>query len=371
MVETLFWFVLGLVALISGAEFVVRAASKLAGFFGVSRLVIGLTIVAFGTSAPELAISLKAGLADQTDLMMGNIVGSNITNILLIIGLTALVLPLKVNTNLIRFDVPVMIAISILLFFFALSGSITFVESAILAFLLVVYLVYLGFHGKNPSVPLDAEKEKSTPVLIFLYLVLGIAGLVLLINGAGWMVDSAIVLAQMAGVSELVIGLTIVALGTSLPEVVTSLVAAFKGERDIAVGSVVGSNILNILAVLGVSGLFIPEINVQQSLITFDLWIMLAVSFACLPIFFTGNRIARWEGVIFLGYYIAYMVYLFLSSAEHAALNAYNSVMLYFVIPITILTVVVIVGYEFKKRWRFRHFRGFGAASKDRKNGSK
>jgi cation:H+ antiporter len=368
LVETLIWFIAGLAALIAGAEFVVRSASKLAGFFGVSRLVIGLTIVAFGTSAPELAISLKAGLADQTDLMMGNIVGSNITNILLILGITALVLPLKVNTNLIRFDVPVMIAISILLFFFALSGSITFIESAILAFLLLIYLLYLGFQGKNPSVPVDAEKQKKTPMLIFMYLVLGVAGLILLINGAGWLVDSAIVLAQMAGVSELVIGLTIVALGTSLPEVVTSLVAAVKGERDIAVGSVVGSNILNILAVLGVSGLFIPEINVQQSLITFDLWIMLAVSFACLPIFFTGNRIARWEGFVFLGYYIAYLTYLFLSSAEHDALGTYNSVMLYFVIPITVMTVIVILAYEFKKRWRFRHFRGFGAAGEDQKD---
>lgn len=371
MAETIFWFIAGLAALIAGAEFVVRAASRLAGFFGVSRLVIGLTIVAFGTSAPELAISLKAGLAGQTDLMMGNIVGSNITNILLILGLTALVMPLKVHTSLIRFDVPVMIGITILLFFFALSGSITFVESAVLAFLLLIYLVYLGFQGKNPSVPSDAEKQKKTPLMIFLYLILGVSGLLLLINGAGWLVDSAIVIAGMAGVSELVIGLTIVALGTSLPEVVTSLVAAVKGERDIAVGSVIGSNILNILAVLGVSGLFIPEINVQPSLIRFDLWIMLAVSFACLPIFFTGNKIARWEGVVFLGYYIAYMVYLFLSSAQHDALDTYNTVMLYFVIPLTVMTVVVILAYEFKKRWRFRHFRGFGAAIRDEANGKK
>jgi cation:H+ antiporter len=365
VIETLFWFVIGLAALISGAELVVRAASKLAGFFGVSRLVIGLTIVAFGTSAPELAISLKAGLAGQTDLMMGNIVGSNITNILLILGITALVMPLKVNTSLIRFDVPVMIAITVLLYFFALSGSITFAESAVLAILLLVYLIYLGFNSKDVSVLANLERRRRTPALMILYLLLGVGGLLLLIYGAGWMVESAVILAEMAGVSELVIGLTIVALGTSLPEVVTSLVAAFKGERDIAVGSVIGSNILNILAVLGVSGLFIPEINVQQSLLNFDLWVMLAVSFACLPIFFTGNRIARWEGMIFLAYYIAYMIYLFLSSTEHDALDSYQSVMIAFVIPLTILTIIVILIYELKKRWRFRDFRGFGTGKRE------
>ncbi len=368
LLEPLIWFFIGLAALIGGAELIVRSASKLAGFFGIPRLIIGLTIVAFGTSAPELAISIQAGIDGNTDLMMGNIVGSNITNILLILGITAIFIPLKVHTNLIRIDVPVMIGISILLYIFAWSGAITFIECAILVTLLVFYMIFLARQSGSASVPADREKKKRTPAAVAIYTILCVVGFVLLVSGARWLVNSALVLAEMAGVSELVIGLTVVAFGTSLPEVVTVLVAALKKERDIAVGSVIGSNILNILAVLGIAGLFIPEsIPVKPALLRFDLLVMLAVSIACIPIFFTGHKISRWEGFLFLGYYTSYIFYLFLSSAEHEALEAFSTTMLLFVIPITAISILAVAIREWTVRLRFRKFRGFGWKEKKKK----
>jgi len=356
---TILWFFIGLTALITGAELVVRSASRLAGFFGISRLIIGLTVVAFGTSAPELAISIQAGIDGQTDLMLGNIIGSNITNILLILGLTAII-PLKVHANLIRIDVPVMIGITLLLYAFAWSGSITFWECMALTGLLILYMYFLLRQSGAVSTPSDRERKKRTPLSILIYILIGIAGFFLLVMGARWLVQSAVVLAELAGVSELVIGLSVVALGTSLPEVVTTLMAAIKKERDMAVGSVIGSNILNILAVLGVSGLFIPgDIPVQSALLRFDLLILIAVSVACIPIFFTGHKISRWEGIIFLGFYISYIFYLFLSSGEHAALEAFSSVMILFVIPLAVFTILFTAGREWKIRQRFK---GFGKA---------
>jgi len=357
---TILWFFIGLTALITGAELVVRSASRLAGFFGISRLIIGLTVVAFGTSAPELAISIQAGIDGQTDLMLGNIIGSNITNILLILGLTAIIIPLKVHANLIRIDVPVMIGITLLLYAFAWSGSITFWECMALTGLLILYMYFLLRQSGAVSTPSDRERKKRTPLSILIYILIGIAGFFLLVMGARWLVQSAVVLAELAGVSELVIGLSVVALGTSLPEVVTTLMAAIKKERDMAVGSVIGSNILNILAVLGVSGLFIPgDIPVQSALLRFDLLILIAVSVACIPIFFTGHKISRWEGIIFLGFYISYIFYLFLSSGEHAALEAFSSVMILFVIPLAVFTILFTAGREWKIRQRFK---GFGKA---------
>lgn len=357
MLITIVWFIVGLAGLIAGAELIVRAAARLASMMGIPRLIIGLTIVAFGTSAPELAISIKAGIDGNTDLMLGNIVGSNITNILLILGLTAMVVPLKVHANLIKIDVPVMIGITLLMVFFAWSGSITFWECLTLAILLVVYMIFLARQSGASSVPADRERKRRTPASVVIYSLLGVAGLFLLITGAQLLVNSAITIAEMVGISELVIGLTIVAFGTSLPEVTTTLVAAIKKERDIAVGSVIGSNILNILAVLGVSGLFIPDaIPVQPALLRFDLIILIAVSVACIPIFFTGHKISRWEGALFFGFYIAYITYLLLSSTEHAALAPFSTIMLVFVLPITGITVITVTVREWIVRQRFKGF---------------
>lgn len=365
MIEHIIWFIVGLVALIAGADFIVRGASRVAEYFNIPKLIIALTVVAFGTSAPELAVSIQAGIDGQTDLMLGNIIGSNISNILLILGLSALIIPLKVHANLIKIDVPVMIGITVLVYLFALSGQIYFWQCAVLSILLIVYLVFLARQsGKTTLKEKPSKRKKSVRQLVF-NIILGVVGLILLIYGAQWLIDSAIVFAEMAGVSELVIGLTVVAVGTSLPEISTALVAAVKNERDIAVGSVIGSNILNLLAVLGVSGLFIPgSIPVQDALLRFDLLILIAVSVACIPIFFTGHKISRWEGATFFGFYVAYFTFLFLASAEHDVLELFSNTMLLFVIPIVTLTITTVAIREWQKRQRFK---GFGKGKKSKK----
>ncbi|MEX0905373.1 MAG: calcium/sodium antiporter [Balneolaceae bacterium] len=361
MLSTIIWFIIGLISLVGGAELLVRSVSKLAVQFGISKLIIGLTVVAFGTSAPELAVSIQAGIDGQTDLMLGNIVGSNISNIFFILGIAAIIMPLKVNAKLIRVDVPLMIGVTILLFLFALNGSITFWECLVFVSLCGFYLMFLIRENSktdfsNEELPLKSSRN--------LNIVGSLAGLAFLLLGARWLVESAVVFAEIVGISQLIIGLTVVSFGTSLPEVATSVAAALKGERDIAVGSVIGSNISNILIVLGISGLFIPEgIPVQNVLLRFDLLILIAASVACIPIFFTGHKISRWEGGMFFFLYISYVTYLFLSAAEHAALEMFSGAMLFFVIPILTVTILTVSYREWKRRQRFK---GFGKTNEEK-----
>lgn len=250
-----------------------------------------------------------------------------------------------------RFDVPVMIAASLLTFIFSFDGRIGRFDGILLVAGGVVYTVALiGFsHRGNAAAQEEKAREhRSTNVLSveagLVRAVSILAGLGLLILGARWLVDGAVAAARILGVSELVIGLTIVAAGTSLPEVATSVVASLRGERDIAVGNVVGSNIFNILAVLGVSGILAPDgISVPSGAMGFDIPVMIAVSLACLPVFFTGHFVARWEGSLFLAYYGAYTIYLVLASAQHGSLPAFNAAMISFVIPLTLLTLVVTI----------------------------
>lgn len=313
---SLFFFIVGLVLLIAGAEALVRGASKLAVLVGISPLVIGLTIVAFGTSSPELAVSVIAGLSGNADISLGNVVGSNIFNILLILGISASIKPLVVSWQLIRFDVPVMIAVSMLVFIFGLDGRIRRVEGIIFFIGIVSYTFYLIYKSRR----LTKEHEnsphlqtviKNKPQMYLLNSVLILLGLVLLILGSRWLVNGAVVIAKALGVSELIIGLTIVAAGTSLPEVATSVVATIRGEIDIAVGNVVGSNIFNILAVLGLSSIVATDgIKVSPTALHFDIPVMIAVAIICLPVFLTRNLISRWEGVFLLGCYGVYLTYL-------------------------------------------------------------
>jgi cation:H+ antiporter len=246
--------IVGLVLLVVGADLLIKGAARLASNFGVPALVIGLTVVAFGTSAPELAVSVKAAFSGQAELAIANVVGSNIFNVLFILGLAALISPLIISHQLIRQDVPIMVGISIVAVLMTLDGSINKLEAAILALGLVGYTWFLFYQGKQKGVDVsDGEVEEmlnaNAPMWQNILLVVG--GLILLVMGARWLVQSAIELATAWGVNEAVIGLTIVAAGTSLPEVVTSVVATLRGQRDIAVGNVVGSNIFNILCVLG------------------------------------------------------------------------------------------------------------------------
>lgn len=347
MAITTLWFIIGLIALIWGAEILVRFSSKLALSLGVSKLVIGLTVVAFGTSAPELAVGIEAGLLNEPDILMGNVIGSNLTNTLLILGLASLIIPLQVHKNLIRFDLPVMITATGILILFSLNNIITFWECVLLFTCLIIYLFALvRFSGKSRITEGDLVEAGST----WINGILSVVGLIMLIAGARWMVESAIIFAQMAGVSELVIGLTIVAIGTSLPEIVTSILAAVRGEKDLAVGGIVGSNILNILSVIGISGLFISGIPVQESLLEVEYIILLAVSILCFPIFFTGRRIKRIEGAIFLISYILYLFYLYLDSITSSFLPGFIQWVLYGFVPIVILYVAVALIIEFKTK---------------------
>jgi cation:H+ antiporter len=345
---TFLWLVAGLVALIGGAELLVRGASRIASGLGISPLVVGLTVVAFGTSSPELAVSVGAALSGQGDIAVGNAVGSNIFNVLFILGLSALIAPLAVAHQLVRIDVPLMIGCSLLLFGLVQDGAIARWEGALLFAGIVAYtgfLVRQARRERNPEVLAEYAKAypASTAQRWLVNVALVVIGLALLVVGARALVDAAVAIARLLGVSELVIGLTVVAAGTSLPEVAASVVAAVKGERDIAVGNVVGSNIYNILAVLGAAALVSRDgLPVAPSLLSFDLPVMLAVALACLPIFFTGYRIARWEGAVFLAYYAAYTGYVVLKATEHDLLAPFSRVMLAFVLPITLLTLAVL-----------------------------
>lgn len=349
----------GLMILVIGAEVLVRGASRLAAALGISPLVIGLTIVAFGTSSPELAVSLQSALNGQPDLAIGNVVGSNILNVLLILGLSALITPLIVAQQLVRLDVPIMIGASLLLWVLALNGAISQVEGAALFVLMLAYIGFLLWQSRrehNAAVEAEYAQEYTShePKSVGRNLINGVlvvVGLALLVLGSRLFVQGASDLARTFGLSELVIGLTIVALGTSLPEVAASLMAAFKGERDIAVGNVVGSNIFNLLTVLALTALIAPGgVPVSPGALTLDIPFMVAVAVACLPIFLTGHTIARWEGAVFLGYYVAYTVYLLLDAANHPTVTQYFNFMLFFIVPLTVLTLMVSLGREVRRR---------------------
>lgn len=350
---TLLYFIGGLVGLVLGANLLVRGASRLALSLGISPLVVGLTIVAFGTSSPELAVSVGAVAGGQTDIAIGNVVGSNVLNVLLILGISALITPLVVHLQLIRQEVPIMIGAALLLVVFALDGQVRWYEAAMLTTAMVAYTVFLVWQSRRESREAqgdyDAEVQAAAPgawdAKLPAQIALIVIGLVLLVLGAEGLVRAAVVFAQQLGLSEVVIGLTVVALGTSMPEVATSLAAALKGERDLAVGNVVGSNTFNILGCLGISGLVAggAGLQVPPAVMAFDLWVMLAVSLACLPVFMTGREIARWEGAVFVGYYLAYVTYLILAAQDHAALGPFSVAMLSFVVPLTVITLVVVM----------------------------
>ena len=341
-------FILGLTTLVIGAEGLVRGASRLAMSWGVSPLVIGLTVVAFGTSAPEIAVSVGAAMNGNPDLAIGNVVGSNIANILLILGVSALIVPLTVSEQIIRQEIPVLIGVSALLVALAADGALSRGEAGLLLVLVVFYTGFLIVQARRGSAASQEAAEHELPgpsrwdASPFVQVLLVLGGLGLLVVGAHWLVNAATEVARAFGVSDLVIGLTVVAIGTSMPELATSIMAALRGERDIAVGNVVGSNLFNILGCLGAAGLVSSSgLPVPQPAIDVDLWVMLAVAFACLPVFLTGREIARWEGAVFLGYYVAYTAYLILHAGRSESLGSFNTAMLMFVIPLTVLTLAV------------------------------
>jgi cation:H+ antiporter len=327
-------FVLGITLLIVGADLLVRGAARLAAALGVSALVIGLTVVAYGTSAPEMAVSVGSALNGRSDIALGNVVGSNIVNVLVILGLSALITPLAVAQQLVRLDVPLMLAVSVATTLLAWDGWVSRADGGLLFAGALAYSALAVRLGRSESAVVEAEYRELEAALVgtprrSARAVAGdgariVSGLVLLLLGAHWLVDSASAVARSLGVSELVIGLTIVALGTSLPEVATSVVAAWRGERDIAVGNVVGSNIFNLLAVLGTTAVVSPVgVAVSPVALRVDLPVMIVVAAACLPVVASGRRIDRWEGLLLLTGYALYVTYLFLAARQDPGLTSY------------------------------------------------
>lgn len=344
--------VAGLVLLTFGGEALVRGAGTIASKLGISPLVIGLVVVSAATSAPEFAVTIGSVINGEPDLAIGNVIGSNIANILLILGVAALISPLVIQRQLVRFDIPVMLGMSLLLMLFSLDGRITPVDGGILFGLLALHTGISIVIGKRSTEQPKYEPVElplnSAPVAIWLAIVLLVVGVGMLILGSQLLVSGAVNIASALGVSSLVIGLTVVAIGTSLPELATSIVAIRRGETDMAVGNIVGSNIFNIGLVLGVPAfIFGDGLPVLDAAIAIDLPLMMAAAVALLPIAFTGFVIARWEGALFLSLYTAYLVYLVLDNTGHDAAEGFSFAMLWLVGPLLVATLVAVTAYEF------------------------
>lgn len=329
----------GLLLLLGGAELFVRGASRLARALGMTPLVVGLTVVALGTSAPEFAVVLRAALAGETGIAVGNVVGSNIFNTFFILGVSALAAPLVAAKGFIRTDLSWMIAASgAAMALGLLHGRIGRLEGVVFCLALAAYIAWKVRSGRRGAVesalsvgPRPAFRARDAFFLV--------VGFVLLIPSADWIVQGATAIATGLGVSDLTIGLTVVAAGTSLPEVATSVVATLRGERDIAVGNVVGSNLFNLLGVLGLAAaLSSGGVPLSEDVVWFDLPIMALAALACGPLFFTKGQISRWEGGVLAAYYAAYAACLVLASGADSgvglsfAKNAQNAV--YFTAPL-------------------------------------
>ncbi|WP_121181096.1 calcium/sodium antiporter [Nocardiopsis sp. Huas11] len=356
--------VAGFVLLVAGGESLVRGAGSLARSLGMSSLVVGLTVVSFTTSAPELAVSTDAALSGYPGLAVGNVVGSNIANILLVLGAAALFVPLAVNSQVVRADIPVMALLSLAVLLMALNGNLGRVEGAVLLAALVAYvtvtvLVSRRRAADDPAAAqadpddADAAAEPARAKRVLLDVGLVILGTALLVAGARLLVYGASAIATALGVSDLLIGLTVVAVGTSLPELVTCVVAVLRGERDMAVGNIVGSNVFNIGAVLGLTAIISPDgIAIAPAALRFDLPIMVAVALILLPIALTKLDVARWEGALLVGFYVAYITYLVVQATDHAVLEPFSAAMLWFVIPLTVVWLLSVMVHELRTRRR-------------------
>jgi cation:H+ antiporter len=312
MTLAIIYLLAGLVLLYFGAEGLVRGSSSLALRLGLSPLVVGLTVVAFGTSSPELMVSLKAALAGQPDISVGNVVGSNICNIGLILGLCALITPIATSSQIVRIDIPIMIGITVLSMALMADGNLGATEGIIFCAILVAYVIFsIYLARRQPADALGAEfgeevKISKRGLAIDIAMVVG--GLALLVFGARFLVDGAIIIARTYGWSEALIGLTIVAIGTSLPELATSLLAAIKKESDIAVGNIVGSNIFNLVGILGITAIVHP---LQAAGISgVDLAVMAGFALLLWPMAYYHQRITRLEGAMLLLGYAAYVFWL-------------------------------------------------------------
>lgn len=341
--------VAGLAVLIIGGEALVRGASTLAVKAGISSLVVGLVVVSAATSAPELAVTVGAVLGGEPGLAVGNVVGSNIVNILFILGVSAILLPLTIHRQVVRFDMPVMLGMAVALMIFSLDGSVSALEGALLLAGLLYHAIASIRIGKKEgaSATQDEPALNAKPVKLWLAVVLLVGGIAALAIGAQMLVTGAVNIAESMGISSLVIGLSVVAVGTSLPELATSIIAARRGERDMAVGNIVGSNIFNIGMVLGLPAILFGEgIPIPPAAIAIDMPLMIAASLALVPIAFTGFTISRWEGAVFVSLYAAYVIFLVLDSAGHDAASGFTAIMLWMVLPLVAATLIALTSYE-------------------------
>lgn len=295
--------VMGLVVVLKGADWLTDGAVNIASRFGVSQMVIGLTIVAMGTSMPELCVSMVSALKGTPDLAVGNVVGSNTLNTLLIVGCSALVAPIMVKRSSVRRDIPFAVLASLLMLIFCLDGGIDRLDAALLFILFAVFMFVTVKYGKN-----EGTEAKTTAAPLGKAALLLVVGLVCLILGSNLFVDNASYIASTLGVSDAVIGLTIVAGGTSLPELATSMVSAKKGNSDIAIGNVIGSNVFNILMIIGVTGLVKP-MHIK-GITSLDLIVMLASMLLLWFFCRTTYKVKRWEGAVLAISYIAYLAWL-------------------------------------------------------------
>lgn len=335
-------FIAGIVLLVLGADLLVRGAASLAAGLGVSSLIIGLTVVAIGTSSPEIAVSLQSAYNGQGAITLGNIIGSNIANVMLILGVAAMFGSLPVDRQIFRRDLPIMIGASVLTFLLALDRTLSWVDGMIMLLALIGYGWTIWPRNSTHETPHHAQTTQRHWRAIVLQLAMVVGGLVLLVLGARWLVDGAVTFASWFGVSELIIGLTIVAVGTSLPEIATSVIAGLRGQRDIAVGNVIGSNILNLLLVLSTTMILSPQpIAVPEATIWLDLPVMLGAAIICWPIFFTRRMVSQREGSLLLVYYLSYTLYLVLQATGSTGLPIYTTVVGLVLIPLTVALLVV------------------------------
>lgn len=314
---------LGVAILAVGADVFVRGSSGLAERFGISQFVIGLVIVGFGTSTPELAVNISAALKGSTDIAVGNVVGSNIANVGVILGIAAMIAPLAVKLRMVKVELPIMIAISFALWALALGGALTRIEGVLMLAAFGAFLLFLLKTSKDEPADVQGEFEstvihhRSMPRTIVYIIV----GLVMLMGGGYLCVGAAVDLARDLGMSELVIGLTIVAIGTSLPELASSAAAAWRGNADIAIGNVIGSNIYNILFILGLTAVVTPLPTTGVTLMSFDLPVMIGFALVLVPMMLMGKRITRWNGALLLIAYAAYVWVLIERSAGTAVIG--------------------------------------------------
>ena len=330
--------------LILGAELMVRAAVRLAASFKVRPLIIGLSVVALGSSAPQMAVSLQAAFSHAPDIAVGSVFGSNIFNILVTLGLCALIIPLRVSRQLVRLDIPLMISASALVFAMALNQTLGRLEGAVLLVGLGGYFALLLRQSRRhhrPRVHTHAVERQGPPPWLS-SAAMTLAGLGLLVWGGHLILGAAVELATDYGFSDRIIGLTIVAVSTSLPELATSLIAAIRGEREIAVGNVIGSNLFNLLGVLGLTAVIAPTpLSVSPNALGFDLPVMLGVAVLCLPLFYSGYRITRAEGLVLLGLFAAYGLHVITFTTGMPLAGRLEHLMLFYVLPVLGLFVLI------------------------------